>query len=265
MSHTLSKLPPRELPDYLLSQGLHAITVAEAAAILGLDHRSTLSALQRLRKQGKLFSPARGLFIVIPPDYRSWGAVPAAWFIDAMMTHLNRPYYVALLSAAAMHGAAHQSPQALQVMTTKAVKDRAFGRVRLRFYVNADAECVPTETFNVPTGTVTVSTREATVVDLVAHVRDAGGLGNVATIMKEIGELRGSELARLASQRGRSLTRRVGWLVAQFGRVDDLEALRQAGRVDLGDPVPLDPGGRRRGSVDKEWGVRLNAAVEPDV
>jgi len=27
---------------------------------------------------------------MVPPEYRSWGAVPAAWFIDPMMWHLGR-------------------------------------------------------------------------------------------------------------------------------------------------------------------------------
>ena len=41
-----------------------------------------------------------------------------------MMAHLHRGYYVALLTAAAMHGAAHQAPQSFQVITEKDVPDR---------------------------------------------------------------------------------------------------------------------------------------------
>ena len=35
------------------------------------------------------------------------------------MAHLSQPYYVALLSAAAYHGAAHQKPQVFQVMVPR--------------------------------------------------------------------------------------------------------------------------------------------------
>jgi predicted transcriptional regulator of viral defense system len=61
------------------------------------------------------------------------------------------------------------------------------------------------------------------------------------------------------------LVRRIGWLVEQFGEIDDLEALRQAARIDLGEPTLLDPASRKRGRADRDWAIRVNRAVEPDV
>jgi hypothetical protein len=136
---------------------------------------------------------------MVPPEYRSWGAVPAAWFIDPMMQHLGRSYYVGLLSAAAQHGASHQAAQTFQVVTDRHVEDRDFDRVRLRFQTSALAAQTPIEQINTPTGTMAVSTREATVGDLVEHPGESGGLSNVATILREIGELDGAELARLSA------------------------------------------------------------------
>ena len=43
---------------------------------------------------------------MIPPEFRSWGAVPATHFIDPMMRFLGHDYYVGYLSAAEAHGAA---------------------------------------------------------------------------------------------------------------------------------------------------------------
>lgn len=264
-SDTMTVVTPRSLPEHLLASGRYAVSVDEVQELLDLDRRSALSALKRLRDQNKLFSPARGLYVVIPPEFRGWGAVPAVWFVDVMMKHLHRPYYVALLSAARLHGAAHQAPQALQIVSARELKDRQFGRVRLRFYVNSRINEVPTEIVNVQTGTAHISTREATVVDLVNHLPDAGGLSNVATILREIGELNGSELARLSSLVSRATVRRVGWLVDRFGKADDLEALRQASRRDQGEPSLLDPSSRKRGRADPAWALRLNALVEPDL
>lgn len=59
-----------------------------------------------------------------PADYRSWGVLPGELFIDGMMRALGREYYVSLLTAAAMHGAAHQAPQVFQVMVDRHVADR---------------------------------------------------------------------------------------------------------------------------------------------
>lgn len=102
-------------------------------------------------------------------------------------------------------------------------------------------------------------------VDLIAYHRASGGYGNVATILGEIGELGGSELARVASRRGRAVVRRTGWFVERYGHCEDLEALRQAARLDLGEPALLDPAAGKRGRADPDWQVRLNTQVEPDL
>lgn len=266
MSHTIS-IPPRELADHFLSLGRYSFTLDEAAASIDASRGAAADALERLHRRGQVFSPARGLYVAIPPEYRSWGVLPGDWFIDAMMAHLGRSYYVALLTAAAAHGASHQAPQVFQVMTGGGapVRDRDIGRVRLRFYASGHLGDVDVERVTVPVGYMTISTRETTVVDLVSHYRAAGGYDNVATILKEIGQLSGSALARIASARGRAVVRRTGWLVERYGCADDLEALRQAARLDLGEPALLAPARGRGGRTDRDWRLRLNATVEPDL
>jgi predicted transcriptional regulator of viral defense system len=184
-----------------------------------------------------------------------------------MMRHLGRPYYIALLTAAAFHGAAHQAPQVFQVMTdfASSLGTRQFGRQRLRFYSSKHVGDDPTDRISVPTGYALLATKETTVVDLVSRPREAAGHDNVATILKELGALQGSALARTASRRGRALVRRVGWLVERFGQVDDLEALRQAARVDLGEQTLLDPAGPKHGRADRVWAIRVNRTIEPDL
>jgi len=258
---------PRDLPEYLLSRGRYAVTTEEAEAILGIGRQAVLAALARLQRRGAVFSPAKSLYVVIPAEHRNTGAPPAEWFIDPMMSHLGRPYYIALLTAAAFHGAAHQAPQVFQVMTdfASSLGTRQFGRQRLRFYSSKHVSDDPTDRISVPTGYALLATKETTLVDLVSRPREAAGHGNVATILKELGALQGSALARTASRRGRALVRRVGWLVERFGQVDDLEALRQAARVDLGEPTLLDPAGPKRGHADRAWAIRVNRTIEPDL
>lgn len=115
-----TQLRPADLADHFLSRGQFAFTLDDAAAALGGRRRTAADGVERLRHHSLLFSPARGLYVAVPPEYRSWGVVPGSWFIDAMMGHLHRSYYVALLNAAAVHGASHQAPQVFQVMTERA-------------------------------------------------------------------------------------------------------------------------------------------------
>ncbi len=149
----LPNLSIRDLPDALIGEGRYAATTDEIAALTGGSADAVRHGLARLRHQSRVFTPARSFHVMVPPEYRSWGAMPAPWFIDSMMRHLGRHYYVSLLSAAAHHGASHQAAQVFQVITDRHVEDRDFGRVRLRFYRSGFASQAPTERINTPTGT----------------------------------------------------------------------------------------------------------------
>jgi predicted transcriptional regulator of viral defense system len=212
-----------------------------------------------------MFSPARGLYVVVPPEYRSWGVLPGELFIDAMMQALGRNYYVSLLSAAAMHGAAHQAPQLFQVMVDRHVADRDIGRVRLRFYANEYVEEMAVEERQVDTGRIRLATRETTLVDLAVHPDAAGGLNNVATVIAEIGDFDVPVLARLVSLRSRSVARRLGWLLEQFREDLELEPLREVALAQDGHPTRLVRALPARGPIDPGWNLQVNSSVEPDL
>ena len=67
-------------------------------------------ALKRLADKNKIISVSKGFYIIIPPAYQNLGILPPAMFMDDLMEYLERPYYITLLSAASLHGAAHQQP-----------------------------------------------------------------------------------------------------------------------------------------------------------
>ena len=97
----------------------------------------------------------------------------------------------------------------------------------------------PTELVSVHAGLISVSSREATIADLIRESRASGGISNVATILAEIGELDGSALATLVARHGRALARRTGWLVERYGTCQDLGPLRLAARLDQVSPTYL--------------------------
>jgi hypothetical protein len=75
-----------------------------------------LDTAERQQKHGHLISPRRGFYVIVPPQFMSWGAPPPSWYIDALMYHEGRPYYVGLLKAAELHGATHQAMMEFQVV-----------------------------------------------------------------------------------------------------------------------------------------------------
>ena len=266
---------PRHLRDYLLARGQHVIDVEGVTRLTGAPERDATSTMSRLRRAGQFFAPTDGLYIAIPPEYASWGSVPAMDFIVPLMEKLNRQYYVGLLSAAELHGAAHQRPQVFQSMVDKQVKDRDFGRVRLRFYTRRKIERVPTILRNSATGQVRVATPEVTALDLVSRTGDAGGLNNVATVVGELAleeRLTAVALADVARLFPRSSLRRLGWLLDLVaGEADTAELAASLEQVLAGRSRPsravdlLDPAGPRRGITSSRWDLVENTAVEPDL
>lgn len=254
-----------DLPDTLISEGRYWLSASEAAQLAGVPAAHVYPGLQRLRQRGAIFSPTRGLYVVVPPEYRSWRVLPGELFIDAMMRTLGRNYYVSLLTAAAMHGAAHQAPQVFQVMVDRHVADRDIERVKLRFYANDYLDQMAVQERRVDTGRVRLATRETTVLDLIAHPDAAGDLSNIATVVAEIGDLDVSALAQLSSVRSRSTARRLGWLLDRFRDDLELDPLRKVACAAEGYPTRLVHSLPARGAINTDWNLQVNSPIEPDL
>ncbi len=261
MTDVATPLGPRELADWLLARGRHWVTTTDAADLLGIPEHHVAPSLAQWRQRGYLFSPTKGLYVAVPPEFRSWGAVPAAHFVDPMMRHLGRDYYVCLLAAAEIHGFSHQRPQVFQVMKPARLRARAFGRVRIEFITSVHTSDRPTDVVNTPTGTMRVSTPEATVLDLVSFPNASGSLFNVATIIGDMlmeDAFDVGRLAEVASGYPASIVQRTGWLLDYMaGQVDvevDTEPLAPLASLRT-TPTPLDPGHGRSGALDRRWNV----------
>ena len=83
--------PPkaREYLDDLVSASRYTFTTADARAALGLSPAALKVALNRLARRKLIVSPARGFHVIVPPEYRSLGSLPAEQFIPALMTSLG--------------------------------------------------------------------------------------------------------------------------------------------------------------------------------
>jgi predicted transcriptional regulator of viral defense system len=166
--------------------------------------RAMAEALRRLRSNRRIATPRRGFNVIVPPEYREQGCPPAPWFIDDLMRFVGRPYYVALLTAAAVHGAAHQQPMRFQVVTDRPMRPAEAGRVRIDFHVSHGAETAPVVQVQTDTGYMRVSTPDVTAFDLVRFVAVAGGLSNVATVLADLPEsLQADALRVLGTSRPR--------------------------------------------------------------
>lgn len=225
------------------------------------------AALRRLIKKGTIGMPLRGFYVIVPPEYRSLGCLPAEQFIPELMSHLGEPYYAGLLSAAVYHGAAHHRPQVFQVVVNKPRRSILCGKVKVDFVVRKNVKEIPTQDRNTSTGVIKLSTSEATAFDLVGYGKLCGGLDNVATILSELAEkLESKRLVEVAKVSPISWLQRLGYLLNVVDAGDVSEAL--ASYVKDRKPVrtPLLPSAVIKGArTDNLWKVFVNTEVEPDV
>ncbi len=89
----------------LAAHGRYHFSTREIAQIMGVSLTAVRAALRRLKHKGLIATPYRGFHVIVAPEYRGIGCLPADQFIGQLMEHLGLPYYVALLSAARYHGA----------------------------------------------------------------------------------------------------------------------------------------------------------------
>ncbi|MEZ5372919.1 MAG: type IV toxin-antitoxin system AbiEi family antitoxin [Microthrixaceae bacterium] len=263
-------ITPSNLPDWLLGRGRHFVTTAEISELLGVPQQTVATSLHRPRRANKIVSVTKGGWVPVPPTHRSAGAPPPIDYIDQMMRFLDHAYYVGFLSAARMHGASHQVPMVLQIVTPARLRDRRIGRHRIQYIRRANAATRPVELRDTETGRITVATTETTVLDVVNAPQHAAGLGNVGNVLGELlleNRLDTTRLAEDAVDYPTVVTQRVGWLLeymaAEVGTTVDLSPLQElVGSLDY---TLLDPRLADAGPRNDHWRVILNTDVEHDL
>jgi predicted transcriptional regulator of viral defense system len=257
----------RQYVESLAATGRYHFDSREALSSLGVSAAAAKVALHRLAKQQLIASPARGFYVIVPPEYRSLGCLPADQFIPALMQRRGLSYYAGLLSAAQYHGAAHQRPQEFQVFLDRKRRPIVCGKVRVAFMVRKRLRDVPVQGFNTPRGPVLVSTPEATALDLVGYQRQAGRLVQVATVLSELAErLDPEKLAAAAATAPVAWAQRLGYLLEHVGVGDKVVALKADVRARAHESTALLPQATHENTPrDDVWKLYVNADVETDL
>jgi predicted transcriptional regulator of viral defense system len=258
------KTPIRRFVTGLPVRGRYHFTTDEVIEATGASRAAVGAVLRRLQQEGFVAMPFRGFHVVVPPEYRRLGCLPPAQFVPHLTAHLGLDYYVGLLSAAELLGAAHQKPQAFQVVVEHNRPPLSCGEVRVEFVARRNVAEIPFLELNTPRGTVRISSPEGTAFDLVGYAHRCGGLDNVATVLRELAHrLRTRKLARVARLSPTPWAQRLGFLLDTVG-ADALSGPLAAhiGRLAK-EYVPLDVGGREPvRSRSQRWRVNVNHEVE---
>lgn len=185
--------PLREDADGVLrslqAKGRYLFRAEEFARLTGREPQSVAvkSALARLSKSGKVASLVRRppTWLIVPPEQEHYGAPPVTWWLDDFLRPTEPSYYVALLSAARHWGSAHYAQQVTQVMVARQRRPLDVGRLRIVFTHKTAAARTPTVIASNSVAPYKVSTREATLLDLIRHHKDVGGLEAIVRVAKD--------------------------------------------------------------------------------
>ena len=255
------------LVDSCQATGRYVLTREQALKGLRISEEALRKAVQRLVAKRRLAVPRRGFFVIVPMEYREAGAPPPSWFIDELMKFCERRYYVGLLSAAALYGAAHQQPQEFQVVTDGQLRPVVAGRARIRFFRKLHIEQTPTKEINTETGVMRIATPEATALDLLRYVEGAGHIGHAATVVDELTEkMDARRLAELAKLEGDlPNAQRLGYLLDHVGGSKAAAALAAWIAEQRPRFVSLRPDrSSRLAEKNDRWRVLINEKIEVD-
>lgn len=256
----------RAFVDHLQSRGRYTFTREEARSALHVSAVALQASARRLLQRARLAAPRRGFYVIVPLEYRAAGAPPPSWYVDDLMRAARRPYYVALLTAASLHGAAPQQPQEFQVMTDVPLRIARAGRSTLRFFVKGNLGPTPVQVLKTETGGVRVSTAEATAFDLVGYPEAAGHLGNVAAVLEALAErLDAKKLAIAGDLVKLPVVQRAGYLLDRAGHRKLTELLHRRSLRRGPRPVGLRTGvSPVKSRLDGRWRVLVNQVMERD-
>ena len=275
ISHLEKVKPNGSLEEWttsLLAKGKYAFALHDLRSVFPeQSDAANKSALKRLVNKEQIISIHKGYYLIVPPQYRSKGILPPALFLDAFMKELDRPYYLALLNAAAYHGASHQQPQEFFVVTNFPVL-RPMQKKGLRInYISKKG--IPTELLDIrktETGYLKISNPALTATDLIQFEKRVGGINRATTVLSELVENIKTDSfgITLLNYAPATALQRLGYLL---DKVLDNQPLANALYMSLKKynvplfRIPLKVASPAKGFVsDERWKVIVNTAIELD-
>lgn len=255
------------------SKGKLAFSLAELKQSFENDSETSLKrVLDRLSEKEKVVSIFKGYYVIIPPQYSSKGILPTAMFIDGLMEFLERKYYVALLNAAALHGASHQQPQEYFVVTEYPVLRATNKKGLIINYISTRQ--LPPETLiekkKTETGYINTSNPLLTAIDLISYEKKIGGLNRASTVINELFEtvkrnVVSEELINYASV---SSLQRLGFILEEILNKKEIadrifSLCKKAGiKFYL---IPLKASGKKNKEfLSEKWKLMINTEIEID-
>lgn len=206
------------LSDWIKEQEQRGITAFSFQQVRRVFAERSEKALKtdvnRLASSKRIQNVYRGFYVIIPTQYQLKGVVPPTYYINELMEYLGKPYYVGLLSAAAIYGASHQRAMKTQIVTI-GPRPRISNKNSLldwNYRQQIPGELI--ESRNAEMGRINYSSAELTVVDIVQFASNIGGYQRATTVLAELVEvLDMAKMERVLPYTTTTAIQRLGYLL----------------------------------------------------
>ena len=206
--------------DTQLAGGRVAFALDQLVNETGLSVVAAKSQLRRLGRRVTRVSRVHQFFVIVSPEHYAPGAPPVDWWLDDYFQWLGHPYYLALQTAAAVHGSNPQAIQVTQVMTDVPRRPVQIGRTQVVFFVKGGAAATPTQLVPSAFAPTRVSTPAATAFDLIRYAARIGGMGRaIETLRPLLPGVQPADLrAVLEAEAEGATAQRLGCVLEKTGR-----------------------------------------------
>jgi predicted transcriptional regulator of viral defense system len=265
----IRQLPHNYLDKYLTevrAQGRYAFTLEELKNEFAVSYPALKQNLYRLKLKKEVVQIRQGFYVIIPPEYSKQGMLPPYLFIDDLMKSLDKPYYVGLLSAAALYGAAHQQPMGYTVIS-QSPAPRSIDRLKIVFFSRQDFLQDGIIQKKTSAGYINVSSPELTALEFFDYIHKFG-INRITTVLQELAEaMKPAPLLKIARQYPNTAAiQRLGYILEREVTAEKLlDSLWKALNERVCFPVPLSPQKEKKGKTDNKWEIIKNMEIESDL
>jgi predicted transcriptional regulator of viral defense system len=218
----------RSVRDYLeelQSVGRFSVAFDELERHIPKSKAALQQELHRLKKARRIILLREKFYLILSPEHRRLGILPFSYFIHDLMTWLKRPYYVSILSAAALNGV---MPQAVfshfVIMGRPPLRDILKKTIRIHFLVKSPFPQYGIMQMKTVTGEMNVSSPELTAIDLLRYPEKSGGIYQTISLIRELSEF--MELPRFSDVIGEAqptvILQRLGYILERYTDRRDL-------------------------------------------
>ena len=189
----------------LEEKGIYSFSMQELKEVFPLlKEKTILNTLGTLKKQEKLLPLWNGIYSIVrfvdignATDNKAIREEGKPYFyIETLMQHLKREYYVALLSAVEVYLSPKEALQANEITVITSLpplRDSFRGQGKIRYFVKKDIKNLreigvkrKTLPFSIKERTLRVASLELTAVDLLLYEKEIGGIQKAVEVIQRI-------------------------------------------------------------------------------